>query len=232
MKTLELTGKTVEECIENALIELSANKEDIEYEIIQHPSRGFLGFIGGKPAKVKISLKPKSPKIETVKNDKKEENGDISLKKDDYEVLAKKFLRDVLNNMNIKCEIHVKNTKDELNVNLIGNDMGILIGRRGETLDSLQYLLSLVINKEHKDEKYKRVVIDTENYRKKREETLIRLANKLASRVRKTDKEITLEPMNPYERRVIHSALQGNKYISTRSEGEEPYRKVVIEPKN
>lgn len=232
MKTLDLTGKTVEECIENALIELSAKKEDIEYEILQHPSRGFLGFIGGKPAKVKITLKPKSPKIEAVKNDDKEENGDVSLKKDDYEVLAKKFLRDVLNNMNIKCEIHVENTKDELNVNLIGNDMGILIGRRGETLDSLQYLLSLVINKEHKDEKYKRVVIDTENYRKKREETLIRLANKLASRVRKTGKEIILEPMNPYERRVIHSALQGNRYISTRSEGEEPYRKVVIEPKN
>ncbi|MEG0641036.1 MAG: RNA-binding cell elongation regulator Jag/EloR, partial [Clostridium sp.] len=114
---------------------------------------------------------------------------------------------------------------------LIGPDMGILIGRRGETLDSLQYLLSLVINKENKDDKYKRVVIDTENYRKKREETLIRLANKLASRVKKSGSSITLEPMNPYERRVIHSALQGSKIVSTKSEGEEPFRKVVIELK-
>lgn len=229
MKTLESQGKTVEEAIENGLRELSANREDIEYEVLQQPSKGFLGFIGVKPAKIKISLKSKTVETETSKHPKTEFKK--SSKSEEYEALAKKFLRDVLDNMNVMCEIHVEDTKEALKVNLVGPDMGILIGRRGETLDSLQYLLSLVINKEHKDEKYKRVIIDTENYRKKREETLIRLANKLAASVRKTGKEITLEPMNPYERRVIHSALQGNKAISTSSEGDEPFRKVVISPK-
>lgn len=230
METFEVTGKTVEESIEKGLGRLSAKIEDVEYEIIQHPTKGFLGLLGKKPAIIKMSLKSKTRDVKSV--NKKTNTTDDNLISNSYEVLAKKFLRDVLNNMNIICEIHVENTKNELKVDLVGNDMGILIGRRGETLDSLQYLLSLVINKEHKDQKYKRVVIDTENYRKKREETLIRLANKLATKVKKTGRDITLEPMNPYERRVIHSALQGNKYISTRSEGDEPYRKVVILPKN
>ncbi|KMT21746.1 RNA-binding cell elongation regulator Jag/EloR [Clostridium cylindrosporum] len=229
MKTLEFEGKSVEEAIENAIRELSVKKEDIEYEVLQQPSKGFLGFIGVKPAKIIISLKSKSNKAEG-----KEEaicSNAEKVKAIDYEVLAKKFLRDVLNNMNVMCEIHAEDKGDTLKVNLVGPDMGILIGRRGETLDALQYLLSLVVNKENKDDKYKRVVLDTENYRKKREETLIRLANKLASRVKKSGQSITLEPMNPYERRVIHSALQGNKLISTKSEGEEPFRKVVIELK-
>lgn len=229
MKTLESQGKTVEEAIENGLRELSAKREDIEYEVLQQPSKGFLGFIGVKPAKIKISLKEKAKVVEVVKESKSSTK--VSSKSEAYEALAKSFLKDVLKNMNVMCEVHVEDTKEALKVNLVGPDMGILIGRRGETLDSLQYLLSLVVNKEHKDEKYKRVIIDTENYRKKREETLIRLANKLASRVRKTNTEITLEPMNPYERRVIHSTLQGNKLIATRSEGDEPFRKVVISPK-
>ncbi|MEG0371408.1 MAG: RNA-binding cell elongation regulator Jag/EloR [Clostridium sp.] len=229
MKTLEVVAKTVEQALQNGLKELALNINDIEYKVIQQPSKGFLGFIGVKPAKIMISLKNQTLKTEKL-NDVKKDNIE-NIKAVDYEVLAKKFLKDVLSNMNVLCDIHVEDTKDSLRVNLIGPDMGILIGRRGETLDSLQYLLSLVINKENKDDKYKRVVIDTENYRKKREETLIRLANKLASRVKKSGSSITLEPMNPYERRVIHSALQGSKIVSTKSEGEEPFRKVVIELK-
>ncbi|MEG0129514.1 MAG: RNA-binding cell elongation regulator Jag/EloR [Clostridium sp.] len=224
MKTLEVTAKTIEEALENGLKELNVALEEVEYSVIQKPSKGFLGLIGVKPAKIAISLKAKTVKEEATKQEVA-----VNTTAVDYEGLAKKFLRDVLNNMNIMCEIHVDVTRDAVKVNLVGPDMGILIGRRGETLDSLQYLLSLVINKENKNDKYKRVVIDTENYRKKREETLVRLSFKLASRVRKTGSSITLEPMNPYERRVIHSTLQNNKFVSTRSEGEEPFRKVVIE---
>ena len=228
MKTLEIKGKTVEEAIESGLKELSASMENISYEVLQQPSRGFLGVFGVKPAIVKISLKEKAVEVKEARIETTNTNLKDKKETSQYEVTAKKFLRDVLNNMNIMCEIHVEDTKEALKVNLVGPDMGILIGHRGETLDSLQYLLSLVVNKEHKDQKYKRVVIDTENYRKKREETLIRLANKLASKVKKTGKDVRLEPMNPYERRVIHSALQGSKVILTRSEGEEPYRRVVI----
>ena len=228
MKTLEIKGKTVEEAIESGLKELSASMENISYEVLQQPSRGFLGVFGVKPAIVKLSLKEKAVEVKEARIETTNTNLKDKKETSQYEVTAKKFLRDVLNNMNIMCEIHVEDTKEALKVNLVGPDMGILIGHRGETLDSLQYLLSLVVNKEHKDQKYKRVVIDTENYRKKREETLIRLANKLASKVKKTGKDVRLEPMNPYERRVIHSALQGSKVILTRSEGEEPYRRVVI----
>jgi len=128
--------------------------------------------------------------------------------------------------MGIDAEIEIKMQKDSLYINIVGNDMAILIGRRGQTLDSLQYLVSLVVNK--KREEYLRVVLDTEDYRRKRKETLERLANKLAYKAKKMRKDIVLEPMNPYERRIIHSSLQNNPYVSTRSEGEEPYRKVII----
>lgn len=233
MKTLEVIGKTIELAVEDGVKELSTNIENIEYEVIQEPKKGFLGFIGSKPAKIKIWIREESIDNATrVTGTRSKRATNENRGHDSYEILARQFLEEILDDMSIECEIHVENTKDLLKVNLVGNDMGILIGRRGETLDSLQYLLSLVINKEHKDLRYKRVILDTENYRKKREETLIRLANKLANKVKKTGKNVILEPMNPYERRVIHSALQGNKNISTRSEGDEPYRKVVILPKN
>lgn len=129
--------------------------------------------------------------------------------------------------MNIKAEIKIKEDNDTINISLTGPDMGIIIGYRGETLDALQYLVSLVINKGN-ETNYKRVVLDTENYRAKREETLRKLANKVANTVKRTGKLIKLEPMNPYERRIIHSALQNNPFVDTYSEGEEPYRRVVI----
>jgi spoIIIJ-associated protein len=132
--------------------------------------------------------------------------------------------------MGVKAEIRINEDNDTIKISLTGPDMGILIGYRGETLDSLQYLVSLVINKGH-ETSYKRVVLDTENYRSKREETLKRLAQKVANTVRRTGKIIRLEPMNPYERRIIHSALQEDRYVQTFSEGEEPYRRVVIDIK-
>ncbi|WP_163195820.1 RNA-binding cell elongation regulator Jag/EloR [Clostridium thermarum] len=203
MKTIEMTGRTVEEALKNALTELKLSEDKVEVEVLDEGSKGFLNLIGTKPARIRVKVKR------------------------DYIYEAKTFLRDVLNSMGIKAEIKIKEEDNVLKINLVGPDMGIIIGYRGETLDSLQYLVSLVVNKDQ-DTEYKRVVLDTENYRAKREETLRRLANKTAFKVRKTGKSFKLEPMNPYERRIIHSALQNDLYVETFSEGEEPYRRVVI----
>ena len=206
MRIIEIMGKTVEDAINNALTELKVTRDKIEVETIDEGSKGFLNIIGVKPAKIKV----------TVKRD--------SL----YE--AKTFLTEVLQSMSMKAEIKLKEENNEIKIDLIGPNMGLLIGYRGETLDSLQYLVSLVINKNH-DEEYKRVILDTENYRAKREETLKRLASKIAYKVRVSGRVLKLEPMNPYERRIIHSTLQNDSYIYTFSEGEEPYRRVVVDLK-
>ncbi|WP_346873851.1 RNA-binding cell elongation regulator Jag/EloR [Clostridium sp. UBA5988] len=206
MKSIEIIGRTAEEAIQNALRELNVTEEKVTIEVLEEGSKGFLNIIGVKPAKVKVTLKR------------------------DYIGDAKKFLRDILNAMNVKAEIHIKEENNEVNINLVGPNMGVLIGYRGETLDSLQYLLSLVVNKNH-DETYKRVILDTVNYRQNRQETLKKLALKMGDKVRINGKTLKLEPMNPYERRVIHSTLQNNAYVTTHSEGDEPYRRVVIELK-
>jgi len=206
MKSIEIIGRTAEEAIQNALRELNVTEEKVTIEVLEEGSKGFLNIIGVKPAKVKVTLKR------------------------DYIGDAKKFLREILNAMNVKAEIHIKEENNEVNINLVGPNMGVLIGYRGETLDSLQYLLSLVVNKNH-DETYKRVILDTVNYRQNRQETLKKLAFKMGEKVRINGKTLKLEPMNPYERRVIHSTLQNNAYVTTHSEGDEPYRRVVIELK-
>ena len=154
----------------------------------------------------------------------------------DYEVIeklslednAKKFLNDVFAAMNMTVVVEIKYDEEnkEMDVDLSGDDMGVLIGKRGQTLDSLQYLVSLVVNKESED--YIRVKVDTENYRERRKETLENLAKNVAYKVKRTRRPVSLEPMNPYERRIIHSALQNDKYVTTHSEGEEPFRKVVV----
>lgn len=202
MFIVEKTAKTVEEAVKLALIELNAREEEVVVDILDEPKKALLGLIGGKEAKVRVTLK------ETA--DRK----------------AKQFLESVFDKMNIAGNIQTSMDGKDLYVSVEGNDMAVLIGRRGQTLDSLQYLVSLVVNKDRDD--YIRVVLDTENYREKRRETLEKLASRLAYKARKMRKDIILEPMNPYERRIIHSALQGNPYVSTRSEGEEPFRKVII----
>lgn len=206
MKSIEMTGKTVEEAIENALKKLNLSEDKVEIKVIEEGTKGLFKIFKGKEAKIEV----------TVKEDKKEE--------------AKQFLRDVLNSMGILAEIRIKEEEDALKINLTGPNMGLIIGYRGETLDSLQYLVSLVVNKNNEGA-YKRVTLDTENYRAKREETLIRLANKIAFKAKKTNRAVKLEPMNPYERRIIHSALQNDSSIITYSEGEEPFRKVVVDLK-
>ena len=206
MIVLEMVGKTVDDALKNALEELKLTEDKVEFEVIDEGNKGFLNILGSRPAKIKVKVKR------------------------DYIYEAKTFLREVLINMGVNAEIIVKEEDSVVKFNLTGPDMGILIGYRGETLDSLQYLLSLVLNKGHETE-YKRVILDTENYRIKREETLKRLARRIAEKVRATGKQVKLEPMNPYERRIIHSALQNDPYIETYSEGDEPYRRVVVDLK-
>ncbi len=202
MNFIETTGKTVEEAIETGLKELKSKKEHVKVDIIEAPNKGFLGIIGSKPAKVKLTI------IENPEED------------------AKSFLKDVFSTMGIDAQIEARLDGSSLNISLEGPNMGVIIGRRGQTLDSLQYLVSLVVNKKRDD--YLKVFVDTENYREKREETLIRLANKMAKKAKKIGKTVVLEPMNPYERRIIHASLQNNPFVQTYSEGDEPYRKVVI----
>jgi spoIIIJ-associated protein len=205
MKVLEMAGKTVEDALQNALNELKLTADKVEYEVLDEGHKGFLNF-GSRPAKIKVKVKK------------------------DYISDAKTFLGDVLENMGVKAEIGITEEDNVVRISMTGPDMGILIGYRGETLDSLQYLVSLVVNKGGENQ-YKRVVLDTENYRMKREETLKRLAKRIAEKVRATGRQVKLEPMNPYERRVIHSALQNDLNVDTFSEGDEPYRRVVVDLK-
>lgn len=203
MKFIETTGKTVDEALEKALNELNVSKERVSIDVIDEGSKGFLSIIGSKPAKIKVTLKY------------------------DYIREAKIFTQNLLKHMNVEGTVDISEENDTVKIDVSGPKMGMIIGYRGETLDSIQYLISLVVNKDH-EISYKKVILDTENYRAKREETLKRVALKTARKVIKTGKPFKLEPMNPYERRIIHAALQNESKISTYSEGEDPYRKVVV----
>ena len=206
MDMITVTAKTVDDAVTKALIELQTTSDKLEYEVVDKGSTGFLG-IGAKPAIIRAK------------------------KKESIEDKAMDFLSQIFGAMNMQVNITAAYNQEEqeLSLNLEGEDMGILIGKRGQTLDSLQYLTSLVVNKGKSD--YIRVKLDTEDYRRRRKETLENLARGIAYKVKKTRKPVVLEPMNPYERRIIHSALQGNKFVETASEGEEPYRHVVVKLK-
>ncbi|MBQ5919077.1 MAG: protein jag, partial [Lachnospiraceae bacterium] len=183
-----------------------------EYEVIEKGSSGFIG-IGSKPAKINARVKEEEVIV-------------VSEAPADIEAVIVEFLSKVFAAMNLTVKINVNITEESVDVDLVGDDMGVLIGKRGQTLDSLQYLVSLVVNK--KSDKYLRVKLDTENYRERRKETLENLAKNIAFKVKRTKRPVSLEPMNPYERRVIHSALQNDRYVTTKSEGEEPFRHVVV----
>lgn len=204
MDMITVSAKTVDEAITKALIELGTTSDKLEYEIVDKGSNGILGIIGFKPAVIRAK------------------------KKETMEDKAVTFLSDMFGAMNLGVHLEASylEKEKELSINMSGDDMGILIGKRGQTLDSLQYLVSLVINKEN--EEYIRVKLDTENYRERRKETLETLAKNIAYKVKRTRRSVSLEPMNPYERRIIHSALQNDKFVVTRSEGEDPFRHVVI----
>jgi spoIIIJ-associated protein len=206
MKSVVKVSKTVESAVNEALIELDVDEKDVDVEVLEEPSKGLFGLIGNKDAKVRV----------TVINDPVE--------------IAENFMDLLLAKMNIKGRSIVNKEGNNLYVevkDIKSSDMGIIIGRRGNTLDAIQYILSLVVNKDRED--YIRIIVDTNDYRSRREETLYDLAHKMAQKAKITKRPVRLEPMNPYERRIIHSALQGVKGINTHSEGEEPYRRVVIE---
>ena len=204
MEYIEVSAKTVEDALTDASVQLGITSDQLEYEIVEKGSNGFLGLIGSKNATIRVKVKS------SVEDEVRE------------------FLTSVFNAMKMQVEIEINKNEDErfLDVELKGDDMGVLIGKRGQTLDSLQYLTSLAINK-HSDVYYK-VKIDTEDYRKRRRDTLENLARNIAYKVKRTKRPVSLEPMNPYERRIIHSTLQNDKYVSTKSEGEEPFRHVVV----
>ena len=204
---VEKTGKTVDEAKQAALSELGVDPALVEFVEVVEPTKGFLGLLGGKPARVKAVVRELSP-IEK----------------------AEKFLGDIFKAMKLDIEIEKRESEDGTVFNLIGDNLGILIGKHGQTLDSLQYLSNLAANRGLTDNKV-RVIIDIENYRSRREDTLRRLAMRLADKVRRTGERIVLEPMNRHERKIIHMALQDNYRVSTYSSGDEPYRKVVIELK-
>ena len=203
MEYIEVSAKSVDEALTEASIKLGIPSSEIDYEVIEKGSAGFLG-IGSKNAVIK------------------------ACKKFSVEDSVKEFLASVFSAMNMEVEILVKINEEEklIDVELKGEDMGILIGKRGQTLDSLQYLTNLAINKH--SENYYKVKVDTEDYRKRRKDTLENLAKNIAYKVKRTKRSVDLEPMNPFERRIIHSALQNDKFVTTHSEGEEPYRHVVV----
>ena len=205
MDAIQKTGKTVDEAVNAALAELKISKEDAEIEIIEEGSRGFLGVFGAKDAVVKVK------------------------KKFNPEKTAKDFLKEMFIAMGLIVNVETSLTDKHLEIKISGDDMGIIIGKRGQTLDAIQYLVNLVVNKGTAP--YISVTLDTENYRERRKETLETLAHNLARKVKHTGKNVVLEPMNPYERRIIHSALQNDKYVITYSEGTDPYRRLVIECK-
>lgn len=263
MRTIESSGKSVDEAIFNGLIELGISIDEVEVEIIQQETKGILG-IGAKPAKVRLTerekedivipdymLKEKSEKKDSSRSDKtrsdrqrnnrqkRDEKPRQPKKEYDYSLeaaegnIAADFVKGVLERMGIEADVLLAtNVENGIRLRIDSESMGrILIGHRGETLDALQYLTSLTVNHANKDDEYIRVTLDTEGYRDKREDTLARLARKVASQVKATGRPREMEPMNPYERRVFHATLQNNPYVTTYSEGEGNDRRVIVAPK-
>ena len=271
MDYITVSAKNLDDAITEALIQLGVTSDQLDYEVIENGSAGFLG-IGMKQAVIKARKKvvveekkeieeveipkeepvkeypKKEPKKKNISKDRKEkkekkekhdepvkessaaERKEVELAKIEPQTIeaCEKFIYDVLNAMDMK-DVKVTSTVDEegaLSIDMEGSNMGILIGKRGQTLDSLQYLTNRVANK--MQDGYVRVKLDTEDYRRRRKETLENLAKNIASKVKRTRRTVSLEPMNPYERRIIHSALQSDPAVSTHSEGEEPYRRVVV----
>ena len=204
MKQLEAAGKTFNEALTAGLAQMGLDLDQVDYEILDEGAKGFLG-IGVRPVRIRLT------------------------QKDSPAIRAEEFLSQVTRLIGLDVSFETEQEEEALKINMVGENQGILIGHRGETLDALQYLCSLRVNKDR--DEYIRVTLDTENYRAKREQTLINLANRMAQKAVRSGRRMAMEPMNPYERRIMHSALQGNEQVTTHSEGEEPNRRVVIVPK-
>ena len=253
MEYKEFTAKNVDDAITEACESFCVTSDKLDYEVVSSGSSGFLG-INAKPAIIKARVKEDKKeeikiddiKVDTkvsskqeVKSKKEKDKAKENVKEVEKTVIsdinadevcdkANKFLKEVFDAM--KMEVVVKTTFNQadkiLDIELSGDEMGVLIGKRGQTLDSVQYLVSLVVNRDYSE--YIHVKVDTENYRERRKATLENLAKNISYKVRKSRHSVALEPMNPYERRIIHSALQGDRFVTTHSEGEEPFRRVVV----
>lgn len=229
MTSLEKTGKTVEDAVNAALADLGVSSDRVQIEVLEEPTKGLFGFIGNKPAKVKVTLKPEEAPVQTVQAAKSEVKPAVkapAVSDDEAVNTAKQFLNSIFDNMKLKVMIEKMRQEEGVLLNLRGDDLGVLIGKHGQTLDALQYLVNLAANKD--TENRVRIVLDVEDYRKRRAETLTQLALRLADKVKRRGERVVLEPMSPHERKIIHMALQGDNRVNTYSEGEEPFRKVVI----
>ena len=241
MDYIEISGKTVDDALTEALVKLETTSDKVDVEVVEKGSSGILGLFN-KPAVIRVRRKKDKDILEedvvaeVFHEEAKKEEPAVApatekkpeMTREEVESRIRNFLSDLFNAMDMEVAVEITfNDKEEcINVELKGGNMGVLIGKRGQTLDSLQYLTNLAINKQ--SESYYRVKIDTEDYRNRRKETLESLAKNIAYKVKRSRRPVALEPMNPYERRIIHSALQNDKFVSTKSEGEEPFRHVVI----
>ena len=206
MKKVTVSGKTVDEAIQLGLEKLETEMDNVEYEVIEEPQKRVLGLFGGKSAMIEMRLKPDPLKEAMV------------------------FMRDTISKMGVDASVEQEERSEGIYFNIVGSDIGILIGKRGQTLDSLQYLVNLVANRHA--ENHIRLYLDAEGYRERRKEALETLASRLSDKALRTDREVRLEPMNAHERKIIHTALQNIDEVSTYSEGQEPHRRIVIVPKS
>lgn len=244
-RVVEATGKTVAEALASAVKQLGCTENDVDYEVLEAPSKGFLGLFGGNPAKIKVTQKEapmtaapvQEETVQTVEpvavvEKSAEEVQEVipTVPADEQLARAEKFLREVFAAMNIDVKWQQKDSEDGVVFDLEGENLGILIGKHGQTLDSLQYLVNLSANRGVAEGRV-RIIIDIEGYRARREETLMRLAGHLAEKACRIGEEVHLEPMNRHERKIIHMALQDNRRVSTYSAGDEPRRYVVIAPR-
>lgn len=204
MKSIEKVGRTKEEAVAEAIKELGVKPDKVNVEVLEEINKGFLGLLGAKAVRVRVTVKK------------------------DLAQMAGLFLREMLVNMGVLAQVEIFKRSDNTILNINGKDLGILIGKRGQTLDSIQYLVNLAVNKGQVERE--RIIVDVAGYRRRREDTLRRLALKMADKVRREGRRLVLEPMTPHERRIIHSTLQSNKDVITYSEGEDPYRHVIITP--
>jgi len=204
VKSIEKVGRTKEEAVNEAIKELGVKPDKVNVEVLEEINKGFLGLLGGKAVRVRVTVK------------------------EDLAQMAGLFLREMLVNMGVLAQVEIFRRSDNTILNINGKDLGILIGKRGQTLDSIQYLVNLAVNKGQVERE--RIIVDVAGYRRRREDTLRRLAIKMADKVRREGRRQVLEPMTPHERRIIHSTLQSNKDVITYSEGEDPYRHVIITP--
>lgn len=254
MKSVEVSARTIEEAVASALSHLAVSEDEVEVEVLEQPSRGILGF-GARPARVRVTVKEiavavpekrppanhdtRSERLPGLKAGAPPAIGAVKepwreLSADDRVEIGKDFLMSLLKEMGIEASVTTREEGDVVYCEVRGRNMGVLIGRRGETLNSVQYLVNLVANKgiaPGGESERRRFVIDPEGYRRRREETLRNLARRKAAQVKRSGHRVVLEPMNALERRIIHLALQDDAYVETFSEGKDPYRRVVIAPK-